>query len=144
MELGFDLLLSRLEACSFVFSSWPLLRDRQCCHAALCRPIETSSDVGMIGMITASERHHRPCRQTQRGTKPKFFNDFSRARACAYAQGGVRSESASNEGARLQPATMGNSLKFATMGNSLNFHRPDFRAEIHFRTLACRSNPDHM
>jgi len=34
------------------FSSWPLLRDRQCRHAALCCPIETSSDVGMIGMIT--------------------------------------------------------------------------------------------
>jgi len=52
MELGFDLLLSRLEACSFVLSSWPPLRDRQCRHAALCCPIETSSDVGMIGMIT--------------------------------------------------------------------------------------------
>jgi hypothetical protein len=61
-----------------VFSSCPLLRDRQCRHAALCRPIETSSDVGMIGMITASARHHRPCRQ-RNGTKPKFFNDFSRA-----------------------------------------------------------------
>jgi hypothetical protein len=47
----------------------------------------------MIGMITASARHHRPCRQ-RNGTKPKFFNDFSRARACACAQGGVRSESA--------------------------------------------------
>jgi hypothetical protein len=50
----------------------------------------------MIGMITASARHHRPCRQ-RNGTKPKFFNDFWRARACACAQGGVRSESASQE-----------------------------------------------
>src|SRR5262249_41028456 len=53
--------------------------------AALCRPIETSSDVGMIGMITASARHRWPCRQ-RNGTKPKFFNDFSRARACARAR----------------------------------------------------------
>jgi hypothetical protein len=44
----------------------------------------------MIGMITASARHNRPCRQ-RNGTKPICFNDFSRARACAYAQGGVRS-----------------------------------------------------
>jgi hypothetical protein len=43
-----------------------------------CRTNQTSSDVGMIGMITASARHHRPCRQ-RNGTKPKFFNDFSRA-----------------------------------------------------------------
>jgi hypothetical protein len=87
---GFDPLLSRFEACSFVFSSWLLLGDRQCRHAALCRPIETSSDVGMIGMITASARHHRPCRQ-RNGTKPKFFNDFSRVHARARKAVSVRS-----------------------------------------------------
>jgi hypothetical protein len=45
-----------------------------------CRTNQTSSDVGMIGMITASE------------TKRKFFNDFSRV-ACAGARkaGRVRS-----------------------------------------------------
>src|SRR5215469_2901740 len=59
-----------------------------------CRTNQTSSDVGMIGMITASARHRWTYRR-RNGTKRKFFNDFSRARACAYAQGGVRSEHAS-------------------------------------------------
>jgi hypothetical protein len=40
-----------------VFSCQSRLRDRQCHHAAPCRPNQTSSDVGMIGMITASARH---------------------------------------------------------------------------------------
>ena len=45
-----------------------------------CRTNQTSSDVGMIGMITASAR--RRCTYRRRdGTKRKFFNDFSRARA---------------------------------------------------------------
>ena len=52
--------------------------------AALCRPIETSSDID----DNKRARHRRPCRQ-RNGTKPKFFNDFSRARACARAQGSV-------------------------------------------------------
>jgi hypothetical protein len=52
-----------------------------------CRTNQTSSDVGMIGMITASARHRWPCRQ-RNGTKPKFFNDFSRARAPVRARGG--------------------------------------------------------
>src|SRR5215471_15328694 len=56
-----------------------------------CRTNHTSSDVGMIGMITASALDHWTCRR-RNGTKRKFFNDFSRARACACAQGGVRSE----------------------------------------------------
>jgi hypothetical protein len=54
--------------------------------AALCRPIETSSDID----DNKRARHRRPCRQ-RNGTKPKFFNDFSRARACARAQGSVGS-----------------------------------------------------
>src|SRR5215471_20447893 len=58
-----------------------------------CRTNQTSSDVGMIGMITASARNRWTYRR-RHGTKRKFFNDFSRARACACAQGGVRSESA--------------------------------------------------
>jgi hypothetical protein len=57
-----------------------------------CRTNQTSSNVGMIGMITASARDRWTCRR-RNGTKRKFFNDFSRARACACAQGGVRSES---------------------------------------------------
>ena len=56
------------------------LRDRQCRHAALCRPNQTSSDVGIIGMITASARHRWTYRR-RNGTKRKSFNDFSRARA---------------------------------------------------------------
>ena len=49
-----------------------------------CRPNQTSSDVGMIGMITASAR--RRCTYRRRnGTKRKFFNDFSRARMRARA-----------------------------------------------------------
>jgi hypothetical protein len=42
-----------------------------------CRTNQTSSDVGMIGMITASARHRWT--RARNGTKPKFFNDFSRA-----------------------------------------------------------------
>jgi len=58
-----------------------------------CRTNQTSSDVGMIDMITASAR--RRCTYRRRnGTKRKFFNDFSRARALACAQGGAGSESA--------------------------------------------------
>src|SRR6516225_7332327 len=60
-----------------------------------CRTNQTSPDVCMIGMITASAQ--RRCTYRRRhGTKRKFFNDFSRARACACAQGGVRSESAND------------------------------------------------
>jgi hypothetical protein len=53
-----------------------------------CCTNQTSSDVGMIGMITASARHRWPCRQ-RNGTKPKFFNDFSRACARVRARGGA-------------------------------------------------------
>ena len=50
-----------------------------------CRTNQTSCDVGMIG-ITASARRRCPYRR-RNGTKPKFFNDFSRAHAGARATG---------------------------------------------------------
>src|SRR6516225_6333941 len=54
-----------------------------------CRTNQTSSDVGMIGMITASAR--RRCTYRRRnGTKRKFFNDFSRARARRHASARAR------------------------------------------------------
>jgi hypothetical protein len=51
-----------------------------------CRTNQTSSDVGMIGMITASARY-RWTYQRRNGTKRKFFNDFSRACMSARARG---------------------------------------------------------
>src|SRR5262249_20757187 len=50
-----------------------------------CRTNQTSSDVGMIGIITASARHRWTYRR-RNGTKRKFFNDFSRARMRARAR----------------------------------------------------------
>ena len=80
MELGFDLLLTRFEPCSFVFQAGRCPEIDNVVTAALCRTNQTSYDVGMIGMITASAR--RRCTYRRRnGTKRKFFNDFSRARA---------------------------------------------------------------
>jgi len=52
-----------------------------------CRTNQTSSDVGVIGMITASARHRWTYRR-RNGTKRKFFNDFSRARARVRARRG--------------------------------------------------------
>src|SRR6516164_704619 len=80
-----------VRACSFVFKLAAAPRSTMSSPLPYCRPNQTSSDVGMIGMITASARHRWPCRQ-RNGTKRKFFNDFSRARALACAQGGAGSE----------------------------------------------------
>jgi small subunit ribosomal protein S21 len=57
MELDFDLLLEPARASLVRFFKSAAARGRQCRHAAPCRPNQTSSDVGMIGMITASARH---------------------------------------------------------------------------------------
>ena len=55
-----------------------------------CRTNQTSSDVGIIGMITASARDRWTYRR-RNGTKRKFFNDFSRARMRVRARrGGFR------------------------------------------------------
>ena len=80
-----------VRACSFVFKLAAALRSTMSSPLPYCRTNQSSSDVGVIGMITASARHRWTCRR-RNGTKRKFFNDFSRARACACAQGGVRSE----------------------------------------------------
>jgi hypothetical protein len=56
-------------------------------YAAPTRPAPTS---GMSDMITASARHSWTCRQ-RNGTKPKFFNDFSRAHARAREGTAIRS-----------------------------------------------------
>ena len=79
----------RFEPCSFAFQAGRCPEIDDVVTAALCRPIETSSDVD----DNKRARHRRPCRQ-RNGTKPKFINDFSRARACACARCSVRSESA--------------------------------------------------
>ena len=56
-----------------------------------CRPNQTSSDVGMIGMITASARD--AVVRTGDAMEPSENSSMiSRARACACAQGSVRSE----------------------------------------------------
>ena len=86
MELGFDLRLTRFEPCSFVFQAGRCPEIDNVITAALCRPID-SSEVD----DNKRARHRQPCRQ-RNGTKPKFFNDFSRARACGCAQGSVGSE----------------------------------------------------
>jgi hypothetical protein len=80
MELGFDPLLSRFEPRLFFFSGQSLRRRSIMSSRWLMPPHREQHRRGMIGMITASARHHRPCRQ-RNGTKPKFFNDFARARA---------------------------------------------------------------
>jgi|SRR6516165_1810437 len=51
---------------------------------------QTSSDVGMSDMMTASARH-RWTLAKRSGTKPKFFNDFSRAHARAREGTAIRS-----------------------------------------------------
>jgi hypothetical protein len=53
-----------------------------------CRTNQTSSDIGVIGMITASARHRWTYRR-RNGTKRKFFNDFSRACARVRASQGA-------------------------------------------------------
>ena len=68
MELGFGSSLAR--------SFFKLAADPEIDNvitAALCRPVETSSEVD----DNKRARHRQPCRQ-RNGTKPKFFNDFSR------------------------------------------------------------------
>jgi hypothetical protein len=82
MELGFDLLLTRFEPYSFVFQAGRCPEIDNVVTAALCRPIETSSDID----DNKRARHRWSCRR-RNGTKPKFFNDFSRARACTCARG---------------------------------------------------------
>ena len=69
MELGFGSSLARSRRCPEIDNV---------ITAALCRPIETSSEVD----DNKRARHRQPCRQ-RNGTKPKFFNDFSRARGHA-------------------------------------------------------------
>src|SRR6516165_3837158 len=82
MELGFgSSLLVRFQA-------------RRCSEidnvvtAALLPHRPESSDVGVIGMITASARHRWTYRR-RNGTKRKFFNDFSRACARVRARRGA-------------------------------------------------------
>src|SRR5262249_39943673 len=82
-----------VRACSFVFKLAAAPRSTMSSPLPYCRTNQSSSDVGVIGMITASARDRWTYRR-RHGTKRKFFNDFSRARACACAQGSVRSESA--------------------------------------------------
>ena len=52
-----------VRACSFVFELAAAPRSTMSSPLPYCRTNQTSSDVGMIGMITASARHRRPCRQ---------------------------------------------------------------------------------
>src|SRR5262252_481496 len=56
-----------------------------------CCTSQTSSDVGVIGMITASARCRWTCRRQMEPSENSSM--ISRARACACAQGGARSES---------------------------------------------------
>ena len=84
LELGFPL-LSRFEPCSFVFQAGRCPEIDNVITAALCRPIETSSEVD----DNKRARHRQPCRQ-RNGTRPKFFNDFSRARARRHASARAR------------------------------------------------------
>src|SRR5262252_2412014 len=95
----------RFEPARSVFKLAAAPRSTMSSPLPYCRTNQTSSDVGMIGMITASARDRWTYRR-RHGTKRKFLNDFSRARACACAQGGVRSESASlpsSKGSRNVP-----------------------------------------
>ena len=85
MELGFG---SSLARSFFKLAAAP--RSTMSSPLPYCRTNQTGSDVDVIGMITASARHRWTYRR-RNGTKRKFFNGFSRARACACAQGGVRS-----------------------------------------------------
>jgi len=75
----------RFEPCSFVFQAGRCPEIDNVITAALCRPIETSSEVD----DNKRARHRQPCRQ-RNGTKPKFFNDFSRARARRHASARAR------------------------------------------------------
>ena len=80
MEFGFDPLLSRSEPRSCFFMPVSAPRSTMpitLLHAAPTRPAPMSA---MIGMITASARRRWTYRR-RNGTKRKFFNDFSRARA---------------------------------------------------------------
>src|SRR6516162_690751 len=85
-----------VRARSFVFKLAAAPRSTMSSPLPYCRTNQTSSDVDVIGMITASARHRWTYRR-RNGTKRKFFNDFSRARACGRAQGGGRSGSAPAE-----------------------------------------------
>jgi hypothetical protein len=79
----------RFEPCSFVFQAGRCPEIDNVITAALCRPIETSSEVD----DNKRARHRQPCRQ-RNGTKPKFFNDFSRARARRHASARASNRSA--------------------------------------------------
>jgi hypothetical protein len=85
---GFDPLLSRFEPRSFVFS-------RSTMSSRCSMPPQPDQ------LRRRHDRHDNGERATpldayrrRNGTKRKFFNDFSRARACACAQGKDHSESA--------------------------------------------------
>src|SRR6516165_5478876 len=67
-----------VRAWSFVFKLAAAPRSTMSSPLPYCRTNESSSDVGVIGMITASARHSWTYRR-RNGTKRKFFNDFSRA-----------------------------------------------------------------
>jgi len=75
---GADGVEIRFEPCSFIFQADRCPEIDNIITAALCRPIETSSEVD----DNKRARYRQPCRQ-RNGTKPKFFNDFSRARGHA-------------------------------------------------------------
>jgi hypothetical protein len=82
MALGFDRLLSRFEPRSFVFSSQPLLTEIDNAVTPVNAPNQTSC---AVGMTKGQARHSRA--RCSSGTKPKFFNDFSRARMRVRARG---------------------------------------------------------
>jgi hypothetical protein len=67
-----------VRARSFVFKLAAAPRSTMSSPLPYCRTNQTSSDVDVIGMITASARH-RWTHRRRNGTKRKFFNDFSRA-----------------------------------------------------------------
>ena len=87
----------RFEPCSFVFKLAAAPRSTMSSPLPYCRTNQTSSDVGVIGMIAASARHRWTYRR-RNGTKRKFFNDFSRARALACLRARAREKSLKNFG----------------------------------------------
>src|SRR5215472_9212431 len=80
-----------VRACSFVFKLAAAPRSTMSSPLPYCRTSQTSSDVGVIGMITASARCRWTCRRQMEPSENSSM--ISRARACACAQGGARSES---------------------------------------------------
>src|SRR5215470_5816375 len=106
-----------------------------------CRTNQTSSDVGMIDMITASARHRWTYRR-RNGTKRKFFNDFSRARACAYAQGGVRSDSARRQIFAGTHLSIWLSCRYFPI-NVVWLDQPQLRHHQHFPLHPDRDLPDN-